>query len=184
MATIQHRLHTDQTGQQFTIRTAEPDDAETMLAYIRHVAQQTEFFVILPDEFPPTAEVEQTWIQDHLDRPDWIALLAEADGQIIGTLSFEAETFQRIRHRGSLGISVAETWRRRGVGTALLQSLLNWAAENPGIEKVCLEVFATNPRAIGLYKKLGFVEEGRKVKDIKRGTDDYVDTIIMCRFVK
>lgn len=184
MATIQHKICTDRTGQQFTVRTAGPDDAEAMLAYIRHVAERTEFFVILPDEFPPSAEDEQTWIQDHLDRPDWLALLAETDGQIIGTLSFEAEAFQRIRHRGSLGISVAETWRGRGVGTALLQSLLDWAAESPGIEKVCLEVFATNELAIGLYKKLGFVEEGRKVKDIKRGTNDYVDTIMMSRFVK
>jgi RimJ/RimL family protein N-acetyltransferase len=49
---------------------------------------------------------------------------------------------------------------------------------------VCLDVFAVNEPAIGLYKKLGFIEEGRRIRDIQRGADDYVDTVMMYRFVK
>jgi RimJ/RimL family protein N-acetyltransferase len=45
------------------------------------------------------------------------------------------------------------------VGTALLQALLEWAESSPVIEKVCLDVFATNEPAIRLYKNLGFIEE-------------------------
>ncbi len=33
-------------------------------------------------------------------------------------------------------------------------------------------------------KTLGFIEEGRTTKDIKRGADDYVDMLAVCRFVK
>ena len=84
----------------------------------------------------------------------------------------------------NLGISVAREWRGRGVGTALVVSLLEWATEIADIEKVSLDVFATNLGAIGLYKKLGFVEEGRRIKDIKRGADHYVDTVMMYQFVK
>ena len=70
------------------------------------------------------------------------------------------------------------------MGTSLLQAALDWAESSPLVEKVCLEVFAINEPAIRLYKKLGFIEEGRRARDIKRGPDDYVDTVMMYRFVK
>jgi RimJ/RimL family protein N-acetyltransferase len=63
------------------------------------------------------------------------------------------------------------------VGTALLETLLVWATTETLIEKVCLEVFTTNAGAIRLYRKLGFVEEGLRPKDIKFGPDRYVDTL-------
>ncbi len=183
MPSFDTKTFTDRTGQPFLIRTAQPDDAADALDYIRSVAEKTEFFVIDPDEFPPTVK-EQTWIQDHLDDPGKILLLAEAAGNIIGSVTFEAGNFRRISHRGNLGLAVIKEWRGRGVGTTLLQMLLQWAKSNPGIDKVCLDVFATNETAIRLYRKLGFVEEGRRIKDIKRGPDDYVDTVTMHMFVK
>jgi RimJ/RimL family protein N-acetyltransferase len=184
MSAIESKTLTDQTGHQFTIRNAQPDDAAAVLTYIRSVAEKTDFFVIQPDEFPATVEEEQSWIQDHLDHPGKIILLAEADGDIIGSVTFEAGTFRRIAHRGNLGLAVVKAWRRKGVGTALLQALLDWAEASPVIDKVCLDVFAINEPAIRLYKKLGFIEEGRRIRDIKRGTDDFVDTVMMFRLVK
>ena len=129
-------------------------------------------------------EEERTWIQDHLDHPGKILLLAETQGGIIGNVRLESGPYRRIAHRGNLSMAVVKEWRGRGVGTALLRAILEWAESSSFIEKVCLEVFATNSAAIGLYKKLGFIEEGRRVKDIKRGPDDYVDTVMMYRFVK
>lgn len=155
-----------------------------MLAYIRPVAAETEFFILQPDEFPQTDEQERKWVQDHLDHPGQIVLLAEADRTIIGNVSFENGPHRRIAHRGSLGVAVVKEWRGRGVGRMLLETLLDWARANPLIEKVCLDVFATNQTAIRLYKSLGFVEEGLQSKDIKLGPERYVDTLAMCRFVK
>lgn len=184
MATIEPRTRSVRSGQQFTIRTAQPTDAAALLAYIRPIAEETEFFVLEPDEFPATEEKERQWVQDHLDSSGKILLLAEASGTIIGNVSFENGGSRRIAHRGTLGIAVVEGWRGRGVGTALLETLLEWAAASTIIEKVCLEVFATNGKAIRLYKKLGFVEEGRRERDIKFGPGRHVDTLAMCRLVK
>jgi RimJ/RimL family protein N-acetyltransferase len=184
MSSIQPQTFTARSGQQFTIRTAHADDAAAMLTYIRSVAGETEFFILEPDEFPETEEQERKWLQDHLDHPGQIVLLAEASGTIIGNVSFENGPHRRIAHRGTLGIAVVKEWREQGVATALLRILLDWAMANPLIEKVCLEVFATNVEAIRLYRKLGFVEEGVRPKDIKRGTGQYVDTVAMGRFVK
>ena len=184
MPSIQPKTLTTRNSHEFTIRTAQPEDAAALLAYIRPVAKETEFFILEPDEFPETEEEEQEWIQDHLESPGKILLLAEAGGKIIGNVSFENGPHRRIAHRGNLGIAVVKDWRVRGVGTALLESLLEWATANPLIEKVCLEVFATNTSAIHLYKKLGFVEEGLRPMDIKFGPGRYVDTVSMYKFVK
>ena len=148
MSSIPPKTFTARNDQQITIRTAQADDAAAMLAYIRAVAGETEFFILQPDEFPESEEQERKWIQDHLVHPGQIVLLVEASGTIIGNVSFENGPHRRIAHRGTLGIAVVKEWRGQGIGTALMESLLNWATGNPLIEKVCLEVFATNLRLI------------------------------------
>ena len=75
-------------------------------------------------------------------------------------------------------------FRNDGIGALLIQALLGWAEIHPTLEKVGLAVFATNLRAIFLYKKLGFLEEGRRHKEIKFGPNEYVDDILMYKLVK
>ncbi len=65
----------------------------------------------------------------------------------------------------------------------MLKTLLDWAEKNPLIEKVGLSVFATNTDASRLYRRLDFVEEGRRAKEIKFGPGEYVDEVLMGRFV-
>ncbi len=171
------------TGEPFTLRTAEPDDALRMLAYVRAVAKRTSFFIIEPDEFDMTEEEEREWIQDHCDGRGKLLIVAEADGRVIGSLGFDNGERRRLAHRGTFGLSVVDEWRGKGVGTAMLRALIDWAEENPLIEKLNLNVFATNTKALGLYKKLGFVEYGRSPKEVKIGPGEYVDTILMHRYV-
>jgi RimJ/RimL family protein N-acetyltransferase len=184
MASIQPKAFADRTGEEFVIRTAQPDDAETLLEYVRGVVEETDFFIPESDELPRTVEEERTWIQDHLSHPGKILLLAEMHSGIVGNVRFESGQYRRTAHRGNLSMAVVKQWRGRGVGTSLLQAALDWAELISRVEKVCLEVFATNSAAIGLYNKLGFVEEGRRIKDIKLGAGNYVDTVTMYKFVK
>jgi len=44
-------------------------------------------------------------------------------------------------------------------------------------------VFSTNKRAIALYKKMGFIEEGRKIKEFKMDNNEYVDDVLMYKLV-
>lgn len=46
-----------------------------------------------------------------------------------------------------------------------------------------LGVFSTNHRAISLYKKMGFLEEGRKIFEFKLNDGEYIDDVIMYKFV-
>ena len=49
----------------------------------------------------------------------------------------------------------------RGVGSALLQGLIDCADASLGLRRIDLTVFSDNASAIALYRKFGFVEEGR-----------------------
>ena len=74
-------------------------------------------------------------------------------------------------------------FRGEGIGSALLQFLIDWGESNPTIDKLALSVFVTNTRAIALYRRFGFVEEGRRIKEVKLGSSEYVDDILMYRLV-
>lgn len=110
-------------------------------------------------------------------------LVAEWDGAVVGTIAFSSPNRKRISHTGSITMMIQKAYRNRGLGKLLLQELLAWAKQDPHIEKVSLGVFSTNHRAIALYKSMGFEEEGRKVKEFKRSDDEYIDDILMCKFV-
>lgn len=66
----------------------------------------------------------------------------------------------------------------------MLGSLVRWAEEDPIVEKLALAVFATNLPAFALYRKNGFVEEGRRIKEVKLADGRYVDDILMYKLVK
>jgi RimJ/RimL family protein N-acetyltransferase len=100
--------------------------------------------------------------------------VAEADGELIGHLFV-----LRSGHGfGEIGMHVARDWRGRGVGTALMEAAIAWAREQ-GLHKLSLSVFVHNEAAIALYRKLGFVEEGRRVKHYRRQNGELWDSLEM-----
>lgn len=66
---------------------------------------------------------------------------------------------RRLRHVAVLTIAVADGWRGRGVGSALMRGLEAWARRT-GVRKLQLHVRAGNRGAIALYERLGYVREG------------------------
>jgi ribosomal protein S18 acetylase RimI-like enzyme len=102
------------------------------------------------------------------------SLVAIAGDAIVGSLHIEAS-----RHGfGELGMAVAREWRGCGVGSALLAAAIEWARER-GLHKLSLSVFPHNAGAIALYRKFGFVEEGRHVKQYRRASGELWDAIDM-----
>lgn len=138
----------------------------------------------MPDEWSDNADETRRRITEHRAAPNDLMLVAEADGSLVGELTFHASRRRRLCHHGQFGLNVAAPWRGRGVGRALIVTLLDWAAAHPTIEKVRLGVFATNTRAHTLYARLGFVEECRQVGFFKIGPGEYVDDILMAIYVK
>jgi ribosomal protein S18 acetylase RimI-like enzyme len=100
--------------------------------------------------------------------------LAEAAGTVIGSIHVEAS-----RHGyGEIGMAVAREWRDRGVGSALMVAAIEWARQR-GLHKLSLSVFAHNEAAIALYRKFGFIEEGRRIKHYRRTSGELWDSVEM-----
>jgi len=166
------------------VRRARVEDAALILALSRGVVREARYSISTPDEFRFTEEAERVWIERHREDPDRLLLVAEVAGVVVGMLGMECSHRQRLRHRATLHIAVAREWRGKGIGTALIGCALDWAAANPHIEKVSLGVLADNEQALALYRRFGFQKEGRRPREVRRGPGDYVDDILMYRFVK
>jgi RimJ/RimL family protein N-acetyltransferase len=164
------------------IRKVRLDDAAAIWALECEIVMEGEFFITLPEEFNFTLEQQQDQILDLLENERKTMLVAEIEGKVVGVIAFKSENLIRIAHTGYITMMINKDFRNMGLGKLLLKELLGWADQNPLIEKVSLGVFSTNDRAISLYKKMGFVEEGRKMKEFKIN-DEYIDDILMCKFV-
>jgi len=187
MATITPR--TIQAGQAtITIRSGLPDDAEALLQGRREEAGASPHLVTQLDEITESVEEQAEWIRKRTDDPNEIFIVAEAtratDTRLIGSLALDVHNRRRLHHRAEFGVTVLKDWRGLGIGTALIQTALDYCRESPNIEILALGVFHTNTKAIALYERLGFTREGADIDYFKVGPNDYADNVIMTKRVK
>jgi len=99
------------------------------------------------DEINPSVEEKASRIEKHLASQGHLWLVAEHDGAIVGTINLWNGDSRRTAHVGTFGIGLDDGWRGIGLGSLLLERLLQWAKAEPSIEKVALGVFASNAAA-------------------------------------
>lgn len=169
--------------EQIKIRAATEEDAENMLAIQSEVLAEEDFLITTLEEFQQTIGERKKWIQAKLANERELILIAQYQEKIVGWLVFQSPNRKRLAHTGSFGMMILKEYRGLGIGKRLLEKLLKWAELNPYIEKISLGVFSTNESAIALYKKMGFVEEGRKINEIKLNEKQYIDDVLMYKMV-
>jgi len=145
-----------------TIREARIDDAQNLLTYLQKVGSESDNLTFDAKGIPFTLEQEREYLDRRMCSENNITLLALEGEKIIGSLGVDTPSFDRLSHRGEMGISVLKECWGQGVGSALLEAMLSWIQDCPtGLRKVDLTVREDNERALELYKKFGFQEEGR-----------------------
>lgn len=166
------------TGETLKIRNAKSEDAENVLNFTNKVCGETDFLTFGPGEFQLTVEQEEQFL-DSLDKMDnSVYLVAEMQGQIIGTASFTGGSRPRIAHTGEFGMCILKEHWGKGIGTEMLKYLLEFAKSTGIIRKLNLRVRADNLPAIHLYKKLGFAECGRITREVSIN-GSFFDSILM-----
>ncbi|TWT25334.1 GNAT family N-acetyltransferase [Planomicrobium sp. CPCC 101110] len=138
----------------------------------------TKFFISSPEEVSCNLNEEKEKIEKNLAKNNLYAVY-EADGKVVGYLVFKRYEYARLSHAGSMGMGIAEGYRNRGIGTRLISFLIDWARQQDGLEKICLGVVSANERAIKVYRRMGFVEEGRQRSQIKYEDGSYSNDIMM-----
>jgi len=173
------RHFTARDGRRITIRHAVPQDAGEIIKIIDAIAREGIYF--LRSRFRVSEERERAFISSTLQRGDAF-LVAEHDGRLVGWLTLARGRTEYTRHTAEIGLGVILGYRDVGIGRTLLMCALEWATEK-GLEKITLGVRASNQRAIHLYEALGFVREGRRVRQIKDNHGRYDDDILMAKFL-
>jgi RimJ/RimL family protein N-acetyltransferase len=146
-----------------TLAPLRPEDSEAMFRWIndRELVQ-------LNAPFEPVDRASHDrWFEGIQRREDveiFAIRLADTE-RLIGTC--QLNEIDRDRGTCELQIRIGEAeGRDRGHGTEAVGLLLRHAFEDLGLDRVHLDVFATNERAIRAYEKAGFVREGVREADV------------------
>ena len=158
------------------IRPARPEDAATLVGLGAAVGGEPEAWLLNTDGWRTVAE-ERRYLRALRRHPDAAVYVADDDGTIVARLSVARDPHSASRHVADLGLMVAASHRRLGIGRALLEQAVAWARD-AGVSKLELHVFPWNEPAIGLYEGFGFEREGLRKAHYRRGAD-YVDAILM-----
>jgi RimJ/RimL family protein N-acetyltransferase len=164
----------------FRVRPARPRDAASFAKLLTVVVREGKYIrteEVGRDLRSVRRRFRESWDEEHA----WLVAVGDADGRVVGSLSIAREDHAITRHVASIGMMVAPEWRVRGVGSALMVAAIDWA-ERMGVEKLALSVYPDNAPARALYRKFGFVEEGRLAGHSKKAIG-YRDEIVMGRWL-
>jgi ribosomal protein S18 acetylase RimI-like enzyme len=159
-----------------TLRTARMSDLNDFLDFINSLVDEQADLLL---EERLTLENEVDWLRNllaEIEKGVVISVIAEVDGSIIGNSGVRLG-IERTSHVGLLYIAVKNGYRNAGIGTEMMQILIE-ESRRIGLELLHLTVFDSNQQAKYLYEKIGFKEVGRWPKVVQEGSG-YVDEICM-----
>ena len=105
------------------------------------------------------------------------SLVVTEGKRIVGWCDAEPRDMEGFRHTAGLGMGLLPEMRGRGFGARLLRAVIALCRRR-GIEKIELQVYASNRAARVLYRDFGFRQEGRRVR-ARKLDGKYDDVILM-----
>lgn len=102
----------------------------------------------------------KAWRDGLLANPDFVALVAEQQGVVVGALAaYILRKFEQERSEAYIyDLAVAETARRQGIATGLIEALKP-IVRQAGAYVIFVQADYTDPPAIALYSRLGTRED-------------------------
>ena len=171
-------------GQIFVLHSPDMFDAQQLLEHMRITSAETPFMSRYPEEITVSAESQVRFLQMIENDPDNFMLAAYIDGRMVANSAVTRvrENF-KCRHRANFGISLQEQVCGLGLGTVMMQEILE-IVKQTAFEQLELTVFADNVRAIRLYEKVGFMKTGILLRAYKLKDGSYHDEVQMVYKIK
>ena len=180
MAGHVYGAYTVKDGRKVVLRAIRFEDLDDLLDNINSLVEEGADIAV--DE-KQTRESEIEWLARELaaqENGKQIIVAAEVDGVVIGASSVEKYSLRSEAHKGTLGIAIKSSYRGIGIGTQMIQVLVD-ESRKAGLKILLLDVFETNKMARHVYEKTGFREIGRVPRGIFRN-GRYIDEIRMALF--
>ncbi|RME07861.1 MAG: N-acetyltransferase [Anaerolineae bacterium] len=114
---------------------------------------------------PLSLAAERRWFEAALQRPPderpfVIEVCSQGEWVAIGNIGLHRIDWRNRSAEVGIMIGEKEYWNQ-GYGRAAMRLMLSHAFDTLNLQRVSLQVYANNPRAIRSYEKSGFVLEGR-----------------------
>lgn len=165
-------------GRRWTLRPARPTDARGLARLFAGVRAEGRW--LLTPASAVSEPSEAFFIGEMIRSAQGLALVAEADGEVIGNVLVSLERNDVTRHVGTLSIVIDHDWRDVGIGRAMVEAAQDWCREQ-GLAKLALSVFPDNARAIAVYERAGFVREGTRRRQYRVDGEER-DELLMAWF--
>jgi ribosomal protein S18 acetylase RimI-like enzyme len=169
---------TAKDGRKVLLRTPKWEDLDDFLEYINALVDEGADIV---QDQKATRDQEADWLGTmlaRLEKGERFSIVAEVEGKAISIAElWRKKGYQS--HVGGVCLGISKNYRDIGIGTQLMTMLISHA-KTIGLKILTLEVYATNKRAIHVYKKVGFKETGRIPKGLYRH-GNYIDEVLMTK---
>ena len=153
------------------------ENAAEILEYLKTIGGETHFLLMDENGLGISEEREAKILEAAYVEPRGGMHFGKINGEIACMFSLSCHPRRRLAHTGEIALSVRKKYWHIGVGSAIMEMLIELAKE-ASLKNVELGVYADNERAIALYKRFGFEEIGRH-----RGRfcvdGEYYDEILM-----
>ena len=152
-------------GSQAVLRTAVPQDAAGMLAYLRACAEETDFLLRVPEEWDIPVETEEAFLRDLACQQDGLMVVCDVNGEIAGTCQV---------------VCMNRAYWGEGIPAPMFEEIEAFA-RGRGVMQLELAYAQGNDRARRLYDRMGFVETGRSPDAIRLRDGTLLDEIFMIK---
>ena len=162
-----------------TIRVAAPGDARAFLEFWSAIVAEGRYVRSETVRHPPRvyrARFRRAWTEREAQ------VLALDGDRVVGHLYVQREEHPATRHVATLGIAVAASHRGGGIGSRPDARVPPLGSRRRRGEGRCCRSTRTTRRAIALYRKFGFVEEGRLARQSRKSYGDE-DEILMATWL-
>lgn len=136
------------------IRMADGYDATAVIDLLKQLRIESDFLAVDDnlDDLTEDQEAMQINLLNSSGRN--LVLIAKINTETIGIVSITE--LDDSPNEGELGVAVLNKYQNMGLGTALIDSAIDWYQNYSLLEQLSLEVFNENQKALKLYLALGF----------------------------
>lgn len=164
------------------LRTPKWDDLDDLLEMINLlVAEKAD--IVRAEKVSRPEEID--WFAralSRLEKGEVFYLVAEVEGKVVANSEIGTQRGGYDKHVGGVGIAIREGYRNLGIGTQMMNTLIE-QARKMRLRVLTLSAFESNKRAIHVYEKVGFVQTGRIPRKFLR-EGEYVDEVMMTLFLE
>lgn len=165
-------------GTQVVLRPLLKEDEKALLEYFQGLPQEDRL-CLKEDVTDP--KVIENWVYE-MNYDNVFPLIAAHHGRIVGDATLHFNPIGWTRHQGEVRLTTDPRYRVRGLGTLLLQNLIDVATQL-GLEQLSAEIPPVLDKAFYLFEKLGFEKVAVLEGFVKDRAGAESDLVLMVKYL-